>query len=118
MVTLDQDGKLFLTMGTDKREPIDEETLVNKVSAFVRENPQLPVLVAADERLDYGKVMQTLVFLQSAGVPKVRFDEQARAVGRGALAGWIGRTRLKALATRRVHSDLRSACICWSSPPC
>ena len=71
VVTVDQDGKLFLTMGSDKREPIDEKTLVNKVSAFVRENPQLPVLVAADERLDYGKVMQTLVFLQSAGVPKV-----------------------------------------------
>ncbi|HEY0231984.1 MAG TPA: protein TolR [Dokdonella sp.] len=71
VITLDQDGKLFLTMGADKREPIDEKTLVNKVSAFIRENPQIPVLVAADERLEYGKVMQTLVFLQSAGVPKV-----------------------------------------------
>jgi biopolymer transport protein TolR len=71
VVTVDQDGKLYLQMGSDKREPIDEKTLVNKISAFVRENPQLPVLVAGDQRLDYGKVMQTLVMLQSAGVPKV-----------------------------------------------
>ena len=42
MVSVDQDGKYFLTLGTSKREPIDATALVNKISAFIRENPQVP----------------------------------------------------------------------------
>ncbi|MEP7043264.1 MAG: protein TolR [Dokdonella sp.] len=76
VVSVDQDGKLFLTMGADKREPIDEKTLVNKISAFVRENPQVPVMVAGDQRADYGKIYQAMVLLQSAGVPKVGLMSQ------------------------------------------
>ncbi|WP_300619329.1 protein TolR [Dokdonella sp.] len=76
VVSVDQDGHLFLTLGKDQREPIDEATLVNKVSAFVRENPQVPVLVAGDQRADYGKIYQAMVLLQSANVPKVGLMSQ------------------------------------------
>ena len=76
VVSVDADGKLFLTLGADKREPIDEKALVNKISAFVRENPQIPVLVAGDQRADYGKIYQAMVLLQSAGVPKVGLMSQ------------------------------------------
>jgi biopolymer transport protein TolR len=71
VISVDQDGKYFLTLGASKREPIDADTLVKKVSAFMRENPQLSVLVAGDQRADYGKIYQAMVLLQSAGVPKV-----------------------------------------------
>ncbi len=76
VVSVDQEGRLFLTLGKDQREPIDEATLVNKVSAFVRENPQVPVLVAGDQRADYGKIYQAMVLLQSANVPKVGLMSQ------------------------------------------
>ena len=71
MVSVDEEGKLFLTLGASKREPIDATALVNKISAFIRENPQVPVLVAGDQRADYGKIYQAMVLLQTAGVPKV-----------------------------------------------
>ena len=76
VVSVDQEGKLFLTLGTTQREPIDAELLVRKVAAFVRENQNVPVLVAGDQRADYGKVYQAMVLLQSAGVPKVGLMSQ------------------------------------------
>jgi biopolymer transport protein TolR len=76
VVSVDQDGKLFLTLGAGEREEIEADALVNKVSAFVKENPQLPVLVAGDQRADYGMIYQAMVLLQSAGVPKVGLMSQ------------------------------------------
>jgi biopolymer transport protein TolR len=76
VVSVDEEGQLFLTLGASERESIDAETLVKKVSAFVKENPQLPVLVAGDQRADYGKIYQAMVLLQTAGVPKVGLMSQ------------------------------------------
>ena len=76
VVSVDKDGNLFLTLGPAKREPIEPQALVAKVSAFVRENPQLPFLVAGDERVDYGRIYQAMVLLQQAGVAKVGLMSQ------------------------------------------
>ena len=76
VVSVDQDGQLFLTLGAAQREALDADTLVRKVAAFVRQNPQVPVLVAGDQRADYGKIYQAMVLLQAAGVPKVGLMSQ------------------------------------------
>jgi biopolymer transport protein TolR len=71
LVSLDKGGQLYLTLGTAKREPIDADALKTKVSAFVKENPQVPVLFGGDAGVDYGHVMQAMVLLQQAGVPNI-----------------------------------------------
>jgi biopolymer transport protein TolR len=76
VVSVDKDGKLYLTLGQTKREPVEPNMLVAKVSAFVRENPQLPFLVAGDQRADYGRIYQAMVLLQQAGVVKVGLMSQ------------------------------------------
>jgi biopolymer transport protein TolR len=76
VVSVDQDGKLFLSLGAAPREAIEPTALVTKVSAFVRENPQLPFLVAGDQRADYGRIYQAMVLLQQAGVAKVGLMSQ------------------------------------------
>ena len=76
VVSVNESGQLFLTLGTAKRDPIDADTLVKKISAFVRQNPQVPVMVAGDQRADYGKIYQAMVLLQSAGVSKVGLMSQ------------------------------------------
>ena len=76
LVSVDKDGSLFLTLGTAKREPIDAQSLVDKVSAFVRANPQVSVMIGGDDRVDYGKVYQAMVLLQQAGVAKVGLMSQ------------------------------------------
>jgi biopolymer transport protein TolR len=76
VVTVDKDGAYFLTLGATPREAIDSDTLVKKVSAFLRQNPQVPVLIGGDDRVDYGKIYQVMVLLQQSGVPKVGLMSQ------------------------------------------
>jgi biopolymer transport protein TolR len=76
VVSVDKDGAYFLTLGTAQHEAIDADTLVKKVSAFVRQNPQVPVLIGGDDRVDYGKIYQVMVLLQQSGVPKVGLMSQ------------------------------------------
>jgi biopolymer transport protein TolR len=76
VVSVDQEGHLYLTLGPTKREPVEPQALVAKVSAFVRENPQLTFLVAGDQRADYGRIYQAMVLLQQAGVAKVGLMSQ------------------------------------------
>ncbi|MDZ3824292.1 MAG: ExbD/TolR family protein [Pseudoxanthomonas sp.] len=76
LVTVDQAGAMFLTLGGEPREAVDADALVAKVGAFVRNNPQVPVLVGGDGRVDYQQVYQTLVLLQQAEVGKVGLMSQ------------------------------------------
>ena len=76
LVTIDQAGQMYLTLGEAARETVDAETLVSKVGAFVRNNPEIPVLVGGDGRVDYGRIYQALVVLQKADVPKVGLMSQ------------------------------------------
>jgi biopolymer transport protein TolR len=80
LVSIGADGSLYLTLGKQGREKIDSAMLVNKVSAFVRQNPKVPVVVGADAALNYGTVIQVMGELQSAGVPKVSLMSQPIAV--------------------------------------
>ena len=76
LVSVDKEGNFFLTLGTAQREPIDPDNLVRKVSAFVRANPQVSVMIGGDERVDYGKIYQAMVLLQQSGVAKVGLMSQ------------------------------------------
>jgi biopolymer transport protein TolR len=76
LVSVDKDGNLYLTLGAAPKEPIDAPTLVQKVTAFVQQNREVPVLIGGDERADYGKVLSAMVLLQQAGVAKVGLMSQ------------------------------------------
>ena len=76
VVSVDKDGKLYLTLGTSQRELIEPSALVAKASAFVRQNPDVPFLIAGDQRVDYGRIYQAMVLLQQAGVAKVGLMSQ------------------------------------------
>lgn len=72
IVTVDAEGRLFL--GDDERE-LSTVELQTSVAAALRlakeqgKNP--PVLVAGDEAVGYGAVVQAMAALQAAGVPQV-----------------------------------------------
>lgn len=76
LVTVDRDQQIYLTLGGEPREAIDAETLVARLGAFVRNNPDVPVLVGGDGRVDYGTVYQVLTLLQQAEVGKVGLMSQ------------------------------------------
>lgn len=78
--TRQQDQPLVLTVQKDGSfvlgdEPLSDDQLVLKVSAILRlarQNGKQPeVLVAGDEGVNYGRVLQGMALLQAAGVPQV-----------------------------------------------
>lgn len=71
VVTVDQAGKLYLTLPKAEREEVSADVLKTKMTAFVRVNPKQPVYVAGDGKTEYGKVYEAMALLQAAGVPKV-----------------------------------------------
>lgn len=80
LVSVMQDGTLYLTLPGAAKEPLDADALKVKVAAFVRVNPEVSVLVGGDERGSYGGVFKVLADLQQAGVAKVGLMGQPEQV--------------------------------------
>jgi biopolymer transport protein TolR len=76
VVSVDREGKLYLTLEKAPREVVDEAALRAKLAAFVRANPKVPVYVAGDGKVEYQKIYDAMVLLQQAGVPKVGLMSQ------------------------------------------
>lgn len=71
VVSIKQDGTLYIDLGGDAEEarPIDEiRTIVSKV---LNEKPETPVMVWGDQAVPYGEVVQLMTALQAAGAPSV-----------------------------------------------
>ncbi|KFN48649.1 hypothetical protein N790_05945 [Arenimonas malthae CC-JY-1] len=71
VVTVTAEGAYSLKLESADPEPIDAATLQAKLSAFVKQNPEVPVFVAGARDADYATVFDTMVLLQQAGVPRV-----------------------------------------------
>ena len=76
IVTVDAEGRYFLTVQGGKAEPLGGEELGGRLAAFAAQNPDVPVFVAAPGTVDYQKVMDTMALVQAAGVPKVSLMSQ------------------------------------------
>lgn len=70
---VDTAGKFYLNLGQDEESPIDDDTVVDRVSTVLRREPKTPVLVKADRSVPYGRVVEGMVLLQQAGAEKVGF---------------------------------------------
>ena len=79
LVSVDQQGNVFVTLGKSPREQVDDQTLVKDVSAYVKQDPKVSVMLGGDKRVDYGRVNQVLGLLQQAGVAKVGLMSQPAA---------------------------------------
>ena len=71
IVSVDAAGNYFLTLQGAEQEALTAEALQAKVAAFVRQNPDVPVYVAGDRAANYEVVLQAMVLLQNADVPRV-----------------------------------------------
>jgi biopolymer transport protein TolR len=73
VLSVDRAGRLYLNRGGNPQAPVDPEVVADRTSGELRKNPELAVLVKADNAVAYGRVVQAMVILQKAGAKKVGF---------------------------------------------
>ena len=71
IINVDKAGNFFINYGENQDQPVSPEILLNRVSALLKYQPGIPVLVGGDTDVPYGRVIQVMALLQQAGVPAV-----------------------------------------------
>ena len=71
IVEVDKSGNFFINYGENQDQPVSAEVLVNRVSALLKYQPGIPVLIGGDANVPYGQVVQVMTLLQQAGVSSV-----------------------------------------------
>jgi biopolymer transport protein TolR len=71
VVSVESDGSLSITYDDDRIQQVDEQELLQKSTAIIKNNPGIPVLIKGDKAVVYDRVVQAMVILQQAGAPSV-----------------------------------------------
>jgi len=72
VASVDAQGRYYVTLGDNDKEPLSAEEVATLVKAHLVVNPDTPVVVNADGAVSYDAVIQLMVLLQQvAGVPSV-----------------------------------------------
>ena len=74
VLSVDRTGALYLNIGGgNPQTALGADAVAARTEAALRRNPDLPVLVKADNHVEYGSVVRAMVILQKAGAKKVGF---------------------------------------------
>ncbi len=71
IITVDQFGDFYIDIGEEKNAPASEQILFDRIRVVLEYTPETPILVRADHRVDYGRVVRAMVVAQAAGAPEV-----------------------------------------------
>ncbi|MFI4868863.1 MAG: protein TolR [Steroidobacterales bacterium] len=74
VMSIDAHGQLYLNLGANPRQPLDDQTALVRATAALRRAPDRAVLVNGDRAVNYGRVVQAMVILQQAGAHKIGFQ--------------------------------------------
>jgi len=73
VLSIDREGRLFLSQGVSPDSPLDDAMMEARVAALLRRTPGVPVFVKGDRAVAYGRVVEAMTLLQRAGAAKVGF---------------------------------------------
>ncbi len=71
ILTVSKTGDYYLNIGDNRKKPVTEEMITQRIALVLKQKPQIPILVRGDKDVNYGSVTTAMVLLQSAGVEKV-----------------------------------------------
>jgi biopolymer transport protein TolR len=80
VLSVDRAGRYYVNVGGNEDAAVDEATARHRVEVVLGRDPKTPVLIKADERVPYGRVVQGMVLLQQAGATRIGFVTDPRAV--------------------------------------
>lgn len=73
VLSIDAEGQLYLNTGSDGNTAYAEEEIVRQTNIVLESRPETPVLVKADHRVQYGRVVTAMVLLQQGGAERIGF---------------------------------------------
>ncbi len=71
ILTVSKTGDYYLNIGDNRKKPVTDEVVTQRIALVLKQKPQTPILVRGDKDVSYGSVTTAMVLLQSAGVEKV-----------------------------------------------
>ena len=71
IISVDATGNFFINYGDNQDKPITANILANRINALIKYQPNIPVFVKGDNSVPYGRVVELMALLQSAGVDGV-----------------------------------------------
>ncbi len=74
-LSIDAKGNLYLA-----GENVTKETILSKLKAIVKENPNIQIVISADKRASYGAVIELMAYLREAGYSQVGLKTDAQTV--------------------------------------
>lgn len=74
---VDVKGRYFIDVGTDSKSPLSDQQVVERIGAILHQKPETTILVRADARVNYGRVVNGMSLLQQAGAGKIGFVTDA-----------------------------------------
>ena len=84
ILSIDDQARMFANLAANPDMPLDEAQLLEVVRQALATAPDRDVLVKADTRVDYGRVIGAMVVLQQGGASRIGFltDPLPEPVGR------------------------------------
>jgi biopolymer transport protein TolR len=73
ILSIDAAGAFYLNVGDDETKPREPRQIFTVARTVLERKPDVPVLVKADENVNYGRVISGMVLLQRAGARKIGF---------------------------------------------
>ncbi len=73
VLSIDRQARQFLNIGSAPDAALDDAALLEAVSAALKRSPEREVLIKADARVDYGRVLAAMVLLQKGGASRIGF---------------------------------------------
>ncbi|MBK1695173.1 protein TolR [Chromatium weissei] len=71
VISVDANGSYFIDIGKEKHLSIDAQALHDRLKLVLDYKRDTPILVRADHRVDYGRVVRAMVIAQTAGAADV-----------------------------------------------
>ncbi len=72
-LTIDAAGRYFLDIGSGRDKALEDDEVVRRVRAVVRNKPEQMIVVKGDRRVPYGRVAAGMGLLQEAGATRIGF---------------------------------------------
>ena len=80
VLSVDREGKFYLNFGENQDSPVDDQTVLERVTAVLRQNAQAQVVVKGDENVPYGRIITGASLLNRAGAKNLGFLTDPAAI--------------------------------------